>query len=104
MATSTFETLENKQVKLTITVPSTDFDAAIQKAYLKVKKDVALPGFRKGKVPRPMIEKYYGAEVFFEDAFEILFPDSYIEAIKEHDVEDVDRPQVDVITMEKVKT
>ncbi len=93
---STVETLENKQVKLTITVPYTDFDEAMQKAYLKIRKSIMVPGFRKGKVPRQVVQNHYGEEVFYEDAFEIIFPESYQAALKEHNVDDVDRPDVDI--------
>lgn len=93
---STVETLENKQVKLTITVPYKEFDDAIQKAYLKIRKNIMVPGFRKGKVPRQIVQQHYGEEVFYEDAFEIIFPTSYQEALKEHSVDDVDRPDVDI--------
>lgn len=100
---STIETLENKQVKLTVTVPYKEFDEAIQKAYLKVRKNVMVPGFRKGKVPRQVIQTHYGDEVFYEDAFEIIFPTLYQAAITEHSIEDVDRPDVDVTQIAKDK-
>jgi len=98
---STVETLENKQVKLTVTVPYKEFDDAMQKAYFKIRKSIMVPGFRKGKVPRKVVQTHYGEEVFYEDAFEIIFPTSYQEAIKEHGVEDVDRPDVDVVQIGK---
>ena len=94
---STVETLENKQVKLTITVPYKEFDDAVQKAYLKIRKNIMVPGFRKGKVPRQVVQNHYGEEVFYEDAFEIIFPESYQAALKEHNVDDVDRPDVDIV-------
>ncbi len=94
---STVETLENKQVKLTITVPYKEFDDAMQKAYLKIRKNIMVPGFRKGKVPRQVVQTHYGEEVFYEDAFEIIFPESYQAALNEHNVDDVDRPDVDVV-------
>ena len=59
---STVETLENKQVKLTVTVPYKDFDDAMQKAYFKIRKDIIVPGFRKGKVPRQVVQNHYGEE------------------------------------------
>lgn len=98
---STVETLENKQVKLTITVPYKEFDDAMQKAYMKIRKNIMVPGFRKGKVPRQVVTTHYGEEVFYEDAFEIIFPISYQAALEEHGVEDVDRPDVDVVTIGK---
>lgn len=98
---STIETLENKQIKLTITVNQKDFEAGMQKAYMKIRKDVMVPGFRKGKVPRQVIKNYYGAEVFYEDAFQEVFPGSYENAIKEHNVQDVERPDVDVVEIGK---
>lgn len=98
---STVETLENKQVKLTITVPYKEFDDAMQKAYLKIRKNIMVPGFRKGKVPRQVANNHYGEEIFYEDAFEIIFPTSYQAALEEHGIDDVDRPDVDVVTIGK---
>ncbi|MBN2879357.1 MAG: trigger factor [Clostridia bacterium] len=93
---STVETLENKQVKLTITVPYKEFDEAVQKAYLKIRKNIMVPGFRKGKVPRQVVQNHYGEEIFYEDALEIIVPPTYEAALKEHNVDDVDSPEYNV--------
>jgi len=93
---STVETLENKQVKLTITVPYKEFDEAMQKAYLKLRKGIQIPGFRKGKVPRQVVQNHYGEEIFYEDALEIIVPPTYEAALKEHNVDDVDSPEYNV--------
>jgi len=84
------------KVKLTIEVTAEDFAAALQQAYLKNKGKYFVQGFRKGKVPKPVIESHYGEGVFFEDAFEILFPDSYSKAIEETETIPVSRPEIDI--------
>ncbi len=84
------------KVKLTIEVTAEDFAAALQQAYIKSRGKFTVQGFRKGKAPRPVIEKYYGEGIFFEDAFEILFPDSYSKAIEETGTEPVSRPEIDL--------
>jgi len=75
----------------------------VQKAYLKNVKKIALPGFRKGKAPRKIIEQYYGAGVFFEDAINFVCPEAYEEALKETGVEAVSRPEIDVVEIESGK-
>lgn len=100
---STMEVLENKKVKLTITVDKADFSAAIERAYKKHRKTIQIPGFRKGRAPLAVIENFYGKEIFYEDAFEDVFRTSYVSAIEEHSVDDVDRPNVDVVELEKGK-
>ena len=82
-----FEKLEKNMAKLTIEVPAEEFDAAIEQAYQKAKGRISLPGFRKGKAPRKMIEKMYGAGVFYEDAANIVIPKAYDDAIRESDEE-----------------
>ena len=77
------EKLEHNMAKLTIEVPAEELEKAIDKAYVKVKNSVAVPGFRKGKVPKNIIEKMYGKEVFYEDAANILIPDAYEKAYDE---------------------
>ena len=84
------------KVKLTIEVTAEDFAAALQQAYIKSRGKFTVQGFRKGKAPRPVIEKYYGEGIFFEDAFEALFPDSYSKAIDETGIEPVSRPEIDL--------
>lgn len=98
--TATAEKTQANTVKLTITVPQSDFEAAVEKAYLNVRKNVTIPGFRKGKAPRRVIENFYGGEaVFYEEAFDILFPDAYREAVEQTGIEPVDRPQISVDTI-----
>ena len=94
------EKLEKNMAKLTIETSEADFDAAVEKAYQKNKNKFSLPGFRKGKAPRKMIEKMYGAEVFFEDAANIINPDAYEAAAKESGLEIVSMPKVDVVQLE----
>lgn len=89
------------KVKLTIEVSAEDFAAALQQAYVKNKGKFAVQGFRKGKVPRPIIERNYGEGIFFEDAFEIVFPDSYTKAVDETGILPVSRPDIDVEKISK---
>ena len=102
MAT-TFEKLSSNKVKLGFVVESEKFDEGIRKAYLKNVKKFNIPGFRRGKAPMKIIENYYGPGVFYEDAFDIIFPDIYRAALEEHDVKPVDRPELDVEQIEKGK-
>ena len=90
------EKLEKNMAKLTIEVPAEEFDAAIEQAYQKDKKKISLPGFRKGKAPRKMIEKMYGTGVFYEDAANIVIPKAYSEAAKECGEEIVSQPEISV--------
>ncbi|MBR4575725.1 MAG: trigger factor [Clostridia bacterium] len=92
----TYEKVSGNKAKLTFTIPAEKFDEAMTKAYLKLRGRINVPGFRKGKAPRKMIETLYGEGVFYDDAFELLFPDVYEEAVKEYDLHPVDRPQIDV--------
>ncbi len=97
------EKLEKSMAKLTIEVSVEDFEAAVNQAYQKSKGKIALPGFRKGKAPRAMIEKMYGPAVFFEDAANIVIPDAYEAAAKESELEIVAQPSIDVEQIEKGK-
>ena len=99
----TKEQQEKNSVKLTITVDAETFEKGVQKAYLKNVKKIALPGFRKGKAPRKIIEQYYGAGVFFEDAINFVCPEAYEEALKETGVEAVSRPEIDVVEIDSGK-
>ena len=92
----TYEKVSGNKAKLTFTVPAEQFDEAMQKAYLKLRGRINVPGFRKGKAPRRMIETLYGEGVFYDDAFELIFPDVYEAAVKEYDLHPVDRPQIDL--------
>lgn len=95
------EKLEKSMAKLTIEVPAKELDLALDKAYKKNRNKIAMPGFRKGKAPRAMIEKMYGAEIFFEDAANILVPDAYEDAAKESGLEIVSQPEIAVEQIEK---
>ena len=92
----TYEKVSGNKAKLTFTIPAEQFDEAMQKAYLKMRGRINVPGFRKGKAPRRMIETLYGEGVFYDDAFELIFPDAYEAAVKEYDLHPVDRPQIDL--------
>ena len=93
----TKEILENKKVKLEIHVEPETFEQGMQKSYLKNRKNISVPGFRKGKVPRKIIERYYGEAIFYEDAVNEIFPQVYDEAVKEAGIVPVDRPEVDIV-------
>ena len=75
------EKLEKNMAKLTIEASAEEFEAAVEKAYQKAKKSISLPGFRKGKAPRRMIEKMYGKEVFYSDAVDAMLPKAYSDAV-----------------------
>ena len=89
--------------KLTIEVSAEEFEKAVQAAYLKQRKNIAVPGFRKGKVPRQMIEKMYGPEIFYDDAANALIPDAYAKAYDECELDIVSQPTIDVVQIEKGK-
>jgi trigger factor len=91
------------EVKLEITVEATKFDEAIKKVYFKSAKYFNIPGFRKGKAPMQIVEKYYGKEIFYEDAFNEVAQDALEEAIKENKLEVVSRPDIEVTQIEKGK-
>ncbi len=94
---------EKNMVQLTIEVSAEELEKALQRAYNKQKKDFAIPGFRKGKVPRVMIEKMYGPAVFYEDAVNDLIPQAYSDAVEESGQDVVSRPTIDVVQIEKGK-
>jgi trigger factor len=97
------ERLENNQVALQVEVAEDQVEEALGKAYYKVVKRVNMPGFRKGRVPRPILEARMGKEILYEDAMEILIPQAYQEAVKECAIEPVGRPDTEVIQFEKGK-
>ena len=97
MSVKSCEKVEKSQVALTIEVGAAEFEAAIEKAYQKMRKKVNVPGFRPGKAPRKIIEGMYGAEVFFEEAINIAFPDAYEAAVKEQELRVVGYPTVEMV-------
>lgn len=97
------ENLEKNMAKLTIEVPAEEVEKALQAAYMKEKNKISVPGFRKGKVPRQMIEKMYGAGVFYEEAANILIQDNYAGAMEESGVDIVSRPTIEVTQIEAGK-
>ena len=97
MSLKSCEKVEKSQVVLTIEVGSAEFEAAIEKAYQKMRKKINVPGFRPGKAPRKVIEGMYGAEVFFEEAINIAFPDAYEAAVKEQELQVVGYPAVEMV-------
>lgn len=100
---SKLEKLEKNVATLEITVSAEKLEEGIAKAYIKNVKKFNLPGFRKGKAPRKLIEKYYGEGVFYEDAINEVCPEAYNEAVKEHNLEPVDRPSIEIIDIESGK-
>ena len=96
MTVKSCEKLEKSRVALTIETSAEEFEAAVNKAYLKMRGKINVPGFRVGKAPRKIIEKMYGAEVFYEEAVNIILPDAYEAAVKEQELEVVGYPQVEL--------
>lgn len=97
------EKLEKNMAKLTVEVPAENVEKAIQGAYNKMKKSINVPGFRKGKAPRQLIEKMYGKEVFYNDAIDAMLPSAYSDAVEECGEEIVSHPQIDVVQIESGK-
>lgn len=93
--------VETNKYELEIEISAKDFEAAIEKAYLKARKNIAMPGFRKGKAPRKLIEKEYGEQVFFEDAVNLLYAPVVNGAVEESGLELVTRPEVEVTEISK---
>jgi len=98
------EKLEKNMAKLTIEASVEEFEGAMQKAYIKNKDKISVQGFRKGKAPRAMMEKMYGASIFYEDAANELIPEAYEKAAIESGLDIVSRPEIDVVQVEKGKT
>ena len=97
------EKLEKNMAKLTVEVPAENVEKAIQGAYNKMKKSINIPGFRKGKAPRQLIEKMYGKEVFYSDAVDAMLPKAYSDAVEECGEEIVSYPKIDVVQIESGK-
>ena len=97
------ETLEKNMAKLTIELSVDKLEGALQQVYMQQRNKIQLPGFRKGKAPRTMVEKMFGPEIFFEDAANQLIRENYGEAAEESGVDIVSRPEIDIVQMEKGK-
>lgn len=97
------EKLEKNMAKLTIEVSAEELEKALEEAYQKNKNKISIPGFRKGKVPRHMIEKMYGKEIFYEDAANAIIPDAYEKALEECEEDIVSSPSIDVVQIEAGK-
>ncbi len=97
------EKIDESKIALEIEVDIQTVETALDAAYKSVVKKVSLPGFRKGKVPRSILESRFGSEVLFEDALEILVPDAYEKAVTETGINPIDRPEIDLVQMEKGK-
>ena len=97
------EKLGNNMAKLTIEVPAEELEKAIEAVYQKNKNKISIPGFRKGKAPRKMIEQMYGKEVFYEDAANELMADAYDKALEESTEEIVSSPKIEVVQLEAGK-
>jgi len=93
---SKVENVEKNIVKLTIEEDAERFNESLKKAYLKTRGRFSIPGFRKGKAPMDLIEKYYGENVFYEEALNIIFPEAYEAAVREHGIVPVDSPELDI--------
>ena len=95
------KTKNANEVKLEITIEAEKFENAIKKVYFQNAKYFNIPGFRKGKAPQAIVEKYYGKEIFYEDAFNDIASEEYEKAVEENKLEVVSRPKIDIVTMEK---
>lgn len=98
-----WEKQEGNEGVLTVTVEAAEFDSALDQAFKKVSKEVSVPGFRRGKIPRQMFEKRFGVESLYQDALDIVLSPNYAKAVQEEDLNPVDQPEVDIVEMEKGK-
>ena len=101
MNVKSVEKLENNTAKLVLSVERAQFQAALDKAYRQVKNDIYIPGFRKGKAPRKIVEGMYGKEVFYEDAINLLFPEIWPDALKESELNVVGNPSIADLNVEE---
>src|SRR5690625_4355110 len=99
--TANWEKKEGNEGVITFEVPVEEFDQALDQAFKKVSKEVQIPGFRKGKIPRKLFESRFGVEALYQDAVDIVLPDAYVKAIDETEIEPVAQPEVDIETIEK---
>ena len=93
---SSFEKISSNQVKIDFTVEPETFEKGMESAYRKLAKRINIPGFRKGHAPRKVIELHYGESIFYEDAFDAVFPEVYEAAVREHEISPVDQPKIDI--------
>lgn len=100
---ATLEKQEKNKVTLAVEVPSEEFEKAVDAAFRKMAPHITIPGFRKGKAPRKLIEARYGKEIFYEEAVEILIPQAYSEAVEQTGIEPIDQPNIEIVTMEDGK-
>ena len=91
-----YEKLSSNKAKLSFVFPAEEFDDAMQKAFLKMRRSINIPGFRKGKAPRKMVEAMYGESVLYDDAINLLFPDAYEAAVRGNDLNPVDQPEISI--------
>lgn len=98
---ATLERIEKNQVSLHVEVEADQFEDALEKAYRKVVKRINVPGFRKGRAPRSILEAYFGKQVLYEEALDIILPQAYREAVKETDIEPIEQPKISVVQMEE---
>jgi trigger factor len=103
LMTAKWEKQEGNEGLLTVEVPAEKFNEALDKAFKKVVKDVQLPGFRKGRIPRGMFEQRFGVESLYQDAVDIVLPEAYSNAVDEVGIEPVDQPEIDITQIEKGK-
>lgn len=101
MSSKVEKTKNANEIKIEIKIDAEKFDNAIKKVYFQSAKYFSIPGFRKGKAPQSIVEKYYGKEIFYEDAFNEIAEDEYKKAIEENKLDVVSRPQIDIVKMEK---
>ena len=97
------DNLEKNMAKLTIEVGAEEVEKALETAYKKNRSKMSIPGFRKGKVPRAIIEKMYGPSVFYEDAVNAMIPNAYADAAEESKLDIVSQPDIDIVQIEKGK-
>ena len=102
MKVTSVEKKEKSTVELTIQIDADQFEAAVQQAYLKSRGSISVPGFRKGKAPRKIIEGMYGSGVFYEEAINDVYPAAYEEAVKEQGLDDVGYPKMEIVEVGKV--
>src|SRR4030042_2248625 len=97
------ETLENRQTRLTVEVAPEEVESSMDKAHHRLSKKVVIPGFRKGKAPRAIMERHIGKEVLLEEALEDLIPETYNKALEEQGLDPIAQPQIEIVDRQPVK-